>query len=422
MRKLTWSLMLVVLVAIVSLGWTLDSLFEEYQSSTETDELFSYRQLGVALAATLDKQSNIDEFMARWQQQQQLKVTVSDLANFTLPESLKSGFYQGQPLTLEFDNSISLHFILPVHSKVLTITLVQNLNTQDNSWLQLTLTIIFYVGILTLVFIWLYPLIKRLNCLRITAKAFGEGDMKQRISIHSTSYIADIESEFNRMAQRIETLISDNKLLGNAVSHDLRTPLARLRFGIEALQETNNAKTRAKYEQHITRDIDEMEKLVAVLLSYARLDQGMIAVQRYPVDLNAVINECVHAVSSGNKVINWQASDKAVVQGDVNFLSMLVNNLLQNALQYSTQQIVIKVTSNAANVYLSVTDDGPGIVKNKREELLKPFIRGDNIVDKPGYGMGLAIVARIAFWHSAALSIDEDAELGGAKFCLIFTL
>ncbi|MCJ8272537.1 MAG: ATP-binding protein, partial [Psychrosphaera sp.] len=237
-------------------------------------------------------------------------------------------------------------------------------------------------------------------------------------------YIADIEAEFNRMAQRIETLVSDNKLLGNAVSHDLRTPLARLRFGIEALQETQNPKTRQKYQNHISRDIDEMENLVNVLLSYARLDQAMIEVDRQPINLNSLVNDCVSCVDANDKTISWKGADdtalKTMVLGDGNYLTMLVNNLLGNARQYAATAISVSVIKTLSGVILTIADDGPGIAQDKRDELLKPFTRGDNIAKKQGFGMGLAIVSRIALWHKAQLIISQSQDLGGAEFTLTF--
>jgi two-component system OmpR family sensor kinase len=282
------------------------------------------------------------------------------------------------------------------------------------------LTGVFYLGILMVVLIWLYPLIKQLKQLRQSTKAFGEGKLQQRINVNSTSYIASIENEFNHMAEQIETLISDNKLLSDAVAHDLRTPLARLRFGIEMLQETEKPETREKYQRHLSRDINEMEKLVNVLLNYARIEQSMMTVEQQSINLNELISQCVGAVIDSNKIINWHAQGDAVVNGNANYLSMLINNLLSNALQYADNELTLKVVKSSSMLQFIISDDGPGIAKEKRDELLKPFMRGELSHEKPGYGMGLAIVARIAKLHNATLTITNSTELGGAEFCLTF--
>jgi len=420
MKKLILSLVLIVIFSIIGLGWGLDNLFAQYQTKNEADELKPYKQITTALAQTLDKQSDIHEFVNKWQISNDLKLSLLDLKVFPLPQSLQKRFNLGEPLTLESDNHILIHVILSEHQQVLILTLPQTINEQDNSQLQLIFTSIFYIALLLILFIWLYPLIKHLRQLGITAKAFGEGHLEQRILIDKTSYIANIEVEFNKMAQRIETLINDNQLLGNAVSHDLRTPLARLRFGIEALEETKNPSLREKYQKHISRDIDEMEKLVAVLLNYARLEQAMVAIDKREVALQDVITDCINAITPKGITIEFIPEDRITIMADINYLSMLINNLLSNATQYANKKICIKVVSIDNSYKLIVADDGQGIDETKRQEILKPFTRGDNIEGKQGFGMGLAIVSRIAQWHDAAVNIDKCAELGGAEFSITF--
>jgi len=422
MKKLTLSLLLVILVAVMGIGGALDNLFSQYQTQSinKSDELSPYRQMGKSLALTLDKHENPQQFIANWQQQLELSVTLVPLDKFFLPEPLLESFNAGEPLVLETESNLSMHFILPAQQKVLTFLVPPIAKKSSNSLLQLLLTSIFYIGLLMVVLIWLYPLIKRLRKLKLTAKAFGEGQLQQRIETHSTSYIADIENEFNRMALRIQTLIGDNKLLSDAVSHDLRTPLARLRFGIEVLQETDNPKTREKYQQHLCRDISEMERLVNVLLNYARIEQSMIGVEKQSIDLNDLVSQCVQAISDSDKVINWYADGLAMVNGDINYLSMLINNLLSNAQQYASNEITLTIINNGSRIEFTISDDGPGIPKEKRDELLKPFMRGDQSHEKPGYGMGLAIVSRIAQLHDATFTIADSVKLGGAEFCLTF--
>ncbi len=423
MPKLTLSLLLVILIAVLGIGSVLDNLFSQYQTQpvNASDELAPYRQLGKSLAATLDKQLAPQQFITTWQQQDKLSVTLTPLDNLFLPDILKQDFLSGEPLVFETDDNISMHFILPSQQKVLTFIIppvVQQHN--NNSSLQLLLTGVFYLGIVLMVLMWLYPLVKQLRKLRRTTQAFGEGQLQQRIKINSTSYIADIENEFNHMAERIETLVSDNKLLSDAVAHDLRTPLARLRFGIEILQETENPETRDKYQRHLSRDIEEMERLVNVLLNYARIEQSMMAVEQQSINLNELVSQCVGAVTDDNNIINWQAQGDAMVNGDANYLSMLVNNLLGNALQYASNNIKLRITKNDTKLQFIISDDGPGIPQDKRSELLKPFMRGKQAHEKPGYGMGLAIVSRIAQLHDATLFITDSIELGGAEFCLTF--
>ncbi|MFT4809629.1 MAG: signal transduction histidine kinase [Paraglaciecola sp.] len=425
MKKLTLSLIVAILTAIIFLGWGLDTFFNEYQEQKDTDEYSVYRKIIAPLANTLDKTDNFEQFVTTWQKHNQQKLALTPLAEFPLPASLQNDFYQGEPLVLESENVITVNQLLPSQQKVLTLSIHQQTKQEDNIGLQVALTTVFYAGILLCVFIWLYPLIKRLRRLRIAAKTFGEGDFSKRIHISSTSYIVDIENEFNRMAEKIETLVEDNKLLSNAVSHDLRTPLARLRFGIEALSETNKPETKEKYIRHLSQDIKEMENLVSVLLDYARLDQKMINVERLPLNLNTLIEGCArNLTSSDSSAVSIDVSGlskiQIIIDGNENYLSMLINNLLSNAQRYAVKQVQITTQQTAKNVFICVSDDGPGIAKEKRENIFKPFTRGENHSEQVGYGMGLAIVARVAAWHGAQVAISQSNELGGAQFTVTF--
>ncbi|MGB3724706.1 MAG: ATP-binding protein [Glaciecola sp.] len=422
MLKLTLSLILVILLAVVSIGNVLDNFFNQYQNqpSTVAHELSAYHQLGKSLAATLDKHNDPQQFIINWQPNTDLTVELLDLDDFFLPSSLKSSFYAGEPLDFESENNISIHFIVPQHKKVLVFTTPSISQESHDNTLQLLLTMLFYLGILLVILVWISPLIKQLKRLKRITKSFGEGQLQQRINVNSASYIASIETEFNRMAQRIESLISDNKLLSDAVAHDLRTPLARLRFGIEILQETEKTETREKYQQRLSRDIDEMEQLVNVLLNYARIEQSMMATKKQNINLNELVTQCVIAASNDEKIINWQPHTDGIINGDANYLSMLINNLLGNALQYAKNQITVGIENSDVGIRFFVSDDGQGIPSDKCEALLKPFIRGENALDTPGYGMGLAIVSKVAQLHDAKLDITDSVELGGAKFCVVF--
>jgi signal transduction histidine kinase len=164
-----------------------------------------------------------------------------------------------------------------------------------------------------------------------------------------------------------------------------------------------------------------MERLVNVLLNYARIEQSMIAVEKQQLDLNEIVSQCVQAITDSDKIIHWHANGVAMVNGDMNYLSMLINNLLSNAQQYASKNIVITIVKTELKLELTISDDGQGIPKEKRDELLKPFMRGDQSHEKPGYGMGLAIVSRIAQLHDATFFISDAVELGGAEFRLTFT-
>jgi signal transduction histidine kinase len=287
---------------------------------------------------------------------------------------------------------------------------------------SLLLTLLFYTGVVTAILLWLYPLVTRLLSLRNTAQAFGRGDLRSRVTTSRFSYIGAIETEFNHMADRIQTLIADNKLLGQAVSHNLKTPLARLRFGLDALAESGDEATREKYTQRISRDLGEMESLVETLLQYAKLDEAHVQLQRQRVELNAFVAQLLGDFDVAEQSIEFRGSGADLfVTTDPGYLSLQLNNLMSNALVYARKRIRVSVVAAPAIAGIVVEDDGPGIPAQEWEAVFEPFRRGSN-AGPGGHGMGLAIVARIARWLDCKVTIGRSAELGGTSVSLQFDL
>lgn len=428
MKKLSISLLLVVLLSILGLGQGVDKLFEQYQTESQGDELTPYRQMFKSIALTINQYDDPSSFVKSWHSRNDLTLTIEPKNQFVLPRQLEQQLESGQVLVLESDSGYSLHILLAKHQSVLSLSISRNTEKAENQVLALILTLAFYFGILLMIFVWLYPLMRHLKNLSETAKAFGEGELAARISSSSSSFIADIEHEFNRMAERIQILVNDNKLLGNAVSHDLRTPLARLRFGIDAISETRDPVKQAKYITHLSNDISEMEDLVAILLDYARLEQkvGELDLQKLP--LEQLVKSCVEAINTSKVSLTSEFEceqsplrSNSLVLADHKFCTMLINNLLDNACKFGKTRAIVSVRSTHQHLIITIEDDGPGIAIEKRQELLKPFTRGNSSEPNSGYGMGLAIVHRIATWHDASLVIGHSESLGGALFKISFS-
>lgn len=436
MRNLTLSLVAVVLIATIGLGWMFDGIYNQYLNqsmnqnvdgkSGELDRnnngqqsvVDTLEQVGTHLSIALSGIDNRQEFIKKWPSKSMLSLRLKPLTNFPLPQRLLTGLITGQPLLLETDDSIVLHFYLERTDEVLVLTTPPVVFNQKNEFLPILLTSLFYLAVLLLMLLWLYPLMRRLMTLRQTAKSFGEGNLSQRIDVGSISYIRDLELEFNRMAQRIDDLVTDIKLLSSAVSHDLRTPLARIRFGIDTIQEEDDPVLRKRFEQRISDNVDEMVELVESLLSYARLDQTLITLNKAPVDFSALTIICINNKSQDDIEVIYDSPKQPIfVNGDLSYLMILMSNLLQNAHQYCQGIIHVKVIEQGNDIIVTVADDGPGIPTEQREKIIKPFIRGQATENKvKGYGMGLAIVKRIVEWHHGQLIIENSSVLGGAKF------
>ena len=422
MRRLGISLLVVVIIAIIGAGWVIDGLFKKFQ--TPDGSIHTATTLGSQLATQLDypgaELRTAQLASIQTQAVRAIELSLLGRDELAIPDSLQPILDSSEPLILESEKGISLYFLLPETNRVLSVNLPSSADTQ----LRLILTLLFYSTIVVLVLLWLFPLVRRLHKLAASAKQFGEGELNQRIATHSRSQLHDIEFEFNRMAQKIQDLVSDNKLLSSAVSHDLRTPLARLRFGIDALSEQVAEPVQLNYVNRISDDLTSMEELVEVLLEFAQLDQRLNQLPLQSVSLLELLEECVNTYKTDTSLqLSLNVSCNPVqIRAEPRYLKMMFNNVLNNACKFANSEVQVNVTSVAEDFCVCVEDDGPGFDGADTARLIKPFEKGDNQREgnaPKGHGIGLAIVNRIAAWHRIMLVLS-DTPVGGAKVCMYF--
>lgn len=426
MRSLTYSLLIVVLIATVGLGWLFDQAYEQYSAnepSRDVDKVKLLERLGSGLANTLGELPERTDFVEQWAMQDpsnEYQLSLTAIENFPMPDALLAQIKSGEVLLLESNKYLSFHYYLPSSKEILILKAPLINFGADEKSLNYLFTVLFYLALLTLFLLWVYPLVRQLIKLRKTAKLFGEGKLSERISHGAFPYIRDIEVEFNHMAQRIEDLVGDVKLLSSAVSHDLRTPLARIRFGIDTLQEEEDPQIRARYQQKISANVDEMTTLVETLLNYARLDQAMLEIKKAPVNLPKLLTSCINLHSNEAVDITFVAADENFsVIADKNYLTIVINNLLQNSIRYGCGVVIVSIEKKDDKVVFTVEDNGLGISEAIRKDILKPFVRGDATKHNiKGHGIGLAIVKRILDWHQGQIEISDSVTLGGAKLTI----
>lgn len=423
MRSLFLSLLAAVLFATVGLGWVFDNVYEQYQPKNtheQHDAITAIEKLGSNISVMAEQAEDTEAFIAAWPIKTDYQLHLQTIDSLSLPKNLLQQLITGKSLVLETKDTLSIHYYLNKQKKLMVLTAPLVLVNKSYNFTHFVLTSLFYVCLLLLMLAWLLPLAKRLLALRQTAKYFGQGQLEQRVKIGRITYIRDLEIEFNHMAQRIEDLVSDVKLLSSAVSHDLRTPLASIRFGVDTLQEEDDPALRKKFEQRISDDVDEMIALVETLLTYARLDQAMLTLTKSPVVIEPMIKRIINNKKTDDINVEFIMDDTALtINADANYFMMMLNNLIQNAVQYCHSKIKVEVKTHRTSVVIMISDDGGGINDEAKKNILKPFMRGDKTQnDVKGYGIGLAIVNRVLHWHNGSIEITNDQQLLGAKFII----
>jgi signal transduction histidine kinase len=264
-----------------------------------------------------------------------------------------------------------------------------------------------------------YPVVRRLTrrleALKQGVEAFGGGALHQRVAVEGHDEVAAVAGSFNEAASRIESLLRSNQsLLANA-SHELRSPLARLKMAVSMLDDAQGPH-RQQLQREIHTNIAELDALVEEVLLSSRLDATGNGLQREPVDLLALAAEEAARVQAE---VNGTAGPTLVV-GDERLLRRAVRNLLENARRYAGGSIEVELKPVGTGLELRVCDRGPGVPEAHRERIFEAFFRLPGHAEREGgVGLGLALVRQIAQRHGG--SVRCEARPGGGS-CFVLAV
>ena len=296
-------------------------------------------------------------------------------------------------------------------------------------WLSLTFIVISIVAIAImamLLLIWrelFYLDLKRKTFEKITRQiAQGRGGLPKGIP-DSSGTLKELAYSFDSMSSHIQRLLKVQREMINAISHELRTPIARLRFGLEVVKDEVDDSVISTIAA-LEGDVEELNTLVDEVLTYGKLEEGSLALHFQ----STCIARLVRSILDSNQAllkhlkVSVDVPDSDMVFADEHHLHRALQNLILNASKYATSQIAIVFSVDEERCQLDIEDDGPGIAVEDRDKVFIPFQRLDNSRTRAsgGYGLGLAIVQRIAFWHGGAVLVDSS-DLGGAKFSFIWS-
>ncbi|MES2508406.1 MAG: ATP-binding protein [Pseudomonadota bacterium] len=280
-----------------------------------------------------------------------------------------------------------------------------------------------------------YPVMRRLTLrlesLQRGVERWGEGDLSARVSTEGSDEVAFLAARFNHAAERVETLMNSHKsLLANA-SHELRSPLARIRMGLELMGGDASSPQR----QEISRSISELDQLIDEILLASRLDARQADAEPFePLDLTGLAaEECARLnVELGADLGEQGGHDKhqgdaaeavapsQTIQGSPRLLRRLIRNLLENARRYSTGEVNLDLSQKQVRgqpfAVIRVNDRGPGVPESQRERIFEPFYRLPGASEREGgVGLGLALVKSISLRHGGTVRCEARPG-GGASF------
>ena len=234
------------------------------------------------------------------------------------------------------------------------------------------------------------------------AERLGRDPHATPLELHGSAEIGVAVRAFNDMQERLRRYVEDRTAMVGAIAHDLRTPLTRLRFRIEALPEDQRAK--------IASDIDQMEAMISAALTFVR-DASQPGA-RTPLELSSLVESLCDEMSETGAATEVETGEKVVLEGDPMALRRLFSNLLDNAVKFGGQARA-RVFRKDGYALVEIDDDGPGIPAQDSERVFEPFYRREPSRNRKtgGAGLGLAIVRSIARGHGGDVALVN--RIGG---------
>ena len=280
--------------------------------------------------------------------------------------------------------------------------------TRDTDISPLTIYLLV-IGILSVAGGWIFVrrLNKPLKALQLAALEVGRGSFPKPLKAQGSSEMIAVTAAFNRMSKGIKQLEDDRALLTAGISHDLRTPLTRIRLATEMLPEDQDW-----IKEGIVNDIEDMNDIIDQFIDYVRQDQQE---QREETYLNDLLEQAAQARSiEEHHNIELNLKDVPYTKLRRVAIRRVIDNLMENAFRYGSSNIEIESGFNKKYnaIWFSIRDFGPGIPEEKIENLFQPFTQGDKARGSLGSGLGLAIIKRIVDLHYGGIDLTNHPKGG----------
>lgn len=242
---------------------------------------------------------------------------------------------------------------------------------------------------------------------RLTAatKRFGSGDLAYRIPTQPCGpgrrdELGDLTRAWNEMAERVERLVGGHRELLANVSHELRSPLARIRVALELVPDSARLKD-------IETDLTELDQLIETILTTSRLEASSLPLTKERIDARAILTQLAERASHAGTKIEV-TGDALEIEADPALLKRALWNLVENATKYGAPPIRLSLEKTAAGAAFTVSDEGAGIPREDRERVFAPFFRGDKArTPSQGFGLGLTLARRVAEAHGGTIQVAD---------------
>jgi signal transduction histidine kinase len=268
-------------------------------------------------------------------------------------------------------------------------------------------TLLFIIISLTLLGLWAArALATPLSSFAKAAEDFSLDGAAEPLPERGPEEIRSVARALNRMRARISTLIDDRTKMLAAISHDLRTPITRLRLRSEFIEDDG-------HRQHMLRDLDQMRAMLEAVLSFLRNDRKLEALTL--TDIATTLQLIADQFADVGHAVSYDGPPHAMAMARPDDLHRAVTNLVENAIKFGAEAR-ISLAISPAGATIEVADDGPGITDAQKNAMLQPFVRGDNARnmdhEASGFGLGLSIARAIVVAHGGEITLHDRQPNG----------
>lgn len=299
-------------------------------------------------------------------------------------------------------------FIQATPERILRFDVANHPYVDHILWIQTLSTLVFIVALVTAITIWgMRRVAKKLHSIALAAQAFGRPGYEDMPDLDESGLIevAQAARALNDMRRRIKKLLAERTQMLAAISHDLRTPLTRLRLRVERLPATAS-------KDLMLGEITFITGMLGEILAYLReTSQNEAAV---PLDLPSFIQTiCAHFTDIGHEV-SYRGVDRFTLKCRPQAMTRAITNLVENAVKFGTK-VEVALTVEGSDAIIEVRDEGPGLSPSLMQSVFEPFVKGDTArlqSDKKGFGLGLSIVREIIAAHGGDILLENRAPHG----------
>lgn len=285
---------------------------------------------------------------------------------------------------------------------------------------QLALSLLF-IG---LVGWWVARSVARpVEALRRATQRMAEGELSARVGRQggmTHDELAQLADDFDTMAERIEALVAHDRSVLQDLSHELRSPLARLQLILDLARRGDPRDEAAAYFEQAEQEIGRLDRMLGDMLALSRMEGGLPGVEREPLDLAEIARDCLAQskldADAHDVRLRLVGDGPLMVMGNATLLERALDNLLANAIKFSPPggNIELALRADRGEAELGLRDHGPGVPPHELDSLFRPFFRGSNAERAEGHGLGLAIVQRVVDVHGGSV-VARNAEGGGLE-------